>query len=100
MFVTGIISYKYSIGIRANAAPAPLPCYPPARLRGCSRQEARMYAVIRKFNRMRNVEEAGRRVEAGLVSMMRQAQGFRGYYVVNGGGTVGCSISLFDNQTN
>jgi hypothetical protein len=59
-----------------------------------------MYALIRKFNRMRNVEEAGRRVEAGLVSMMRQAPGFRAYYVVNAGGTVGVSVSLFDNQAN
>ncbi|HEX2510089.1 MAG TPA: hypothetical protein VHK66_06165 [Microvirga sp.] len=57
-----------------------------------------MYAVIRKFNRMRNVEEAGRRAEAGLAPLLRQAPGFRGYYVVNGGGTTGVSISLFDTE--
>ena len=33
-------------------------------------REALMYAVIRKFNRMRSPEEAARRAEAGLIPML------------------------------
>jgi heme-degrading monooxygenase HmoA len=57
-----------------------------------------MYAVIRKFNNMRSVEEAARRAEAGLAPILRQSPGFQGYYVVNGGHDVGLSITLFDTQ--
>jgi hypothetical protein len=57
-----------------------------------------MYAVIRKFSNMRNVEEAGRRAEAGLAPILRQSPGFRGYYVVNAGNNGGASISLFESQ--
>jgi heme-degrading monooxygenase HmoA len=57
-----------------------------------------MYAVIRKFNKMRSVEEVARRAEAGLAPILRQSPGFRGYYVVNGGNDVGVSITLFDTQ--
>jgi heme-degrading monooxygenase HmoA len=57
-----------------------------------------MYAVIRKFNKMRSVEEAARRAEAGLAPILRQSPGFQGYYVVNGGNDVGLSITLFDTQ--
>jgi heme-degrading monooxygenase HmoA len=57
-----------------------------------------MYAVIRKFNRMRSVEEAGRRAETGLAPMLRQSPGFRGYYVINAGDDVGVSITMFETQ--
>jgi heme-degrading monooxygenase HmoA len=57
-----------------------------------------MYAVIRKFTKMRSVEEAARRAEAGLAPILRQSPGFQGYYVVNGGNDVGLSITLFDTQ--
>ena len=57
-----------------------------------------MYAVIRKFNKMRSVEEVARRAEAGLAPILRQSLGFRGYYVINGGNDVGVSITLFDTQ--
>ncbi len=57
-----------------------------------------MYAVIRKFNKMRSVEEAARRAEAGLAPILRQSPGFQGYYVINGGNNVGLSITLFDTQ--
>ena len=57
-----------------------------------------MYAVIRKFDRMRSPEEAGRRAEAGLVPILRQAPGFRGYYVVRGGDEMVVSITMFDTQ--
>jgi hypothetical protein len=57
-----------------------------------------MYAVVRKFNRMRSAGEAGRRAEAGLVPILRQSPGFRGYYVVRGGDEMIVSITMFDTQ--
>jgi heme-degrading monooxygenase HmoA len=57
-----------------------------------------MYAVIRKFNRMRSPEEAERRAEAGFVPILRQSPGFRGYYVVRGGSEMIVSITLFKTQ--
>jgi heme-degrading monooxygenase HmoA len=57
-----------------------------------------MYAVIRKFNKMRPISEAARRAETGLVPILRQAPGFQGYYVVNAGNDMVVSISLFDTQ--
>lgn len=57
-----------------------------------------MYAVIRKFSNMRNVEEAGRRAEAGLAPILRKSPGFQGYYVVNAGNNGGASVSLFESQ--
>jgi heme-degrading monooxygenase HmoA len=57
-----------------------------------------MYAVIRKFNKMRSVEEVARRAEAGLAPILRQSPGFQGYYVIDGGNDVGVSITMFDTQ--
>jgi quinol monooxygenase YgiN len=65
---------------------------------GRSQREALMYAVMRKFNRMRSVGEAGRRAEAGLAPMLRQSQGFRGYYVVDAGNDVGLSFTVFETR--
>ena len=55
-----------------------------------------MYAVIRKFNKMRSIDEAARRAESGLVPILRQAPGFQGYYIVNGGNDTVVSISMFE----
>jgi len=57
-----------------------------------------MYAVIRKFNKMRSIEEAGRRAETGLVPLLRQSPGFRGYYVVKGGDEMIVSITFFETE--
>lgn len=57
-----------------------------------------MYAVIRHFDKMRAVEEAGRRATAGLGPMLRKAAGFRGYHVVDCGDGAGMSISLFETR--
>jgi hypothetical protein len=61
-------------------------------------REALMYAVIRKFNRMRSPEEAARRAEAGLIPILSQSPGFRGYYVVRSGDEMIVSITMFDTQ--
>ena len=42
-----------------------------------------MYAVIRSFPQMQNVEEAGRLAETGLAPILKQQPGFRAYYSFN-----------------
>jgi hypothetical protein len=57
-----------------------------------------MYVVIRKFAQMRSVSEAARRAESGIGQMLKQAPGFRGYYVFDAGNGVGGSITLFESR--
>jgi hypothetical protein len=57
-----------------------------------------MYAVVRKFNQMRSIDEAGRRAADGLGPMLQQSPGFIAYYVVRFGDQVGGSITLFETQ--
>ena len=57
-----------------------------------------MYAVIRKFTRLRSVAQAARRAESGIGQMLKQCPGFRGYYILDAGGGVGISVTLFDTQ--
>ena len=57
-----------------------------------------MYAVIRRFTRMRSVPEAARRAETGIGQMLKQCPGFRGYYILDAGGGVGASVTVFDTQ--
>ena len=57
-----------------------------------------MFASIRKHNvRRGSAEELARRVREGCVPMMRQIQGFRGYYLLDGGPDVLITISIFDS---
>ena len=57
-----------------------------------------MYVVIRKFNLISSVAEAGRRAESGLGQMLNQTPGFQGYWVFDASDGVGGSISLFENR--
>ena len=57
-----------------------------------------MYVVIRRFTQMRSVSEAARRAESGIGQMLRQAAGFRGYYVFDAGNGVGGSVTLFESR--
>jgi len=52
-----------------------------------------MYAVIRRFTRMRSVPQAARRVETGIGQLLKQCPGFRGYYILAAGGGIGASCS-------
>ena len=57
-----------------------------------------MFTSIRKYNvRRGSAEELARRVREGFVPMMRQMQGFRGYYLLDGGPDVLITISMFDS---
>ena len=59
-----------------------------------------MYAVIRSFPQMQNVEEAGRLAATGLAPILKQQPGFSAYYLIRLEGGGGGSISLFDNAEN
>jgi hypothetical protein len=57
-----------------------------------------MFASIRKYNvRRGSAEKLARRVREGFVPIMRQIQGFRGYYLLDGGPDVLITISIFDS---
>ncbi len=57
-----------------------------------------MYVLIRKFSQMRSVAQAARRAESGIGQILKQAPGFRGYYVFDGGQGVGGSVTLFESR--
>jgi hypothetical protein len=44
-----------------------------------------------------NVAEAVARAEGDFADLMRETPGFAGYFVVDGGGGVALSVSLFDS---
>jgi heme-degrading monooxygenase HmoA len=57
-----------------------------------------MFTSIRKYTvRRGSAEELARRVREGFVPLMLQMQGFRGYYLLDGGPNVLITISMFDS---
>jgi heme-degrading monooxygenase HmoA len=57
-----------------------------------------MFTSIRKYNvRRGSAEELARRVQESFVPLMRQVQGFRGYYLLDGGPDVLITISMFES---
>jgi heme-degrading monooxygenase HmoA len=57
-----------------------------------------MFTSIRKYNvRRGSADELARRVGESFVPLMRQMQGFRGYYLLDGGPDVLITISMFDS---
>ena len=57
-----------------------------------------MFTSIRKYTVKRgSAEELARRVRKGFVPLMRQTQGFRSYYLLDGGPDVLITISIFDS---
>ena len=57
-----------------------------------------MYVVIRKFNKMRELDEVARRAEAGVGPLLREAPGFKAYYICDGGHGVGFSVTIFESR--
>jgi hypothetical protein len=56
-----------------------------------------MFTSIRKYNvRRGSAEELARRVRQGFVPLIRQMQGFKGYYLLDGGPDILITISMFD----
>jgi heme-degrading monooxygenase HmoA len=56
-----------------------------------------MFASIRKYKvRRGSAEELARRVQSSLVPLLRETQGFRGHYLLDGGRHVLITVSIFD----
>jgi heme-degrading monooxygenase HmoA len=57
-----------------------------------------MFTSIRKYNVKRGtVEEFARRVQDGFLPLLREMEGFRSYYLLDGGPDVLITISRFDS---
>ena len=57
-----------------------------------------IFTSIRKYKvRRGSAEELARRVRESFVPLIRQMQGFRGYYLLDGGPDVLITISMFDS---
>ena len=57
-----------------------------------------MFISIRRYNvRRDSAKELARRVQKGFVPVMRQLQGFRSYYLLDGGPDVLITISMFES---
>ena len=57
-----------------------------------------MHASVRIYRHLRGFDEVARRVETGLVPILQGIPGFRGYYAIRCGETVGVSVGLFDSE--
>lgn len=57
-----------------------------------------MHASVRIYRSLRNFDEVTRRVESGLVPILKDIAGFQGYYAIRCGETVGVSVGLFDSE--
>jgi heme-degrading monooxygenase HmoA len=57
-----------------------------------------MFTSIRRYNvRRGSAEELARHVRESFVPLMQQMQGFRGYYLLDGGPDVLITISMFES---
>jgi heme-degrading monooxygenase HmoA len=57
-----------------------------------------MFVAVRKYRvRRGSAAEWARRVRAGFVPVMRDLEGFQGYYLLDGGEDVLITVSMFDS---
>ena len=57
-----------------------------------------MFVAVRKYHVRRGAAaEWARRVRTGFVPLMRELEGFQGYYLLDGGQDVLITISMFDS---
>jgi hypothetical protein len=57
-----------------------------------------MYILIRKFTKVRSVADAARRAKSGVGQILRESQGFKSYYVLDGGEGVAVAVMLFEDR--
>jgi hypothetical protein len=55
-----------------------------------------MYMFIRKYTKVRSVADAARRAKSGIGQILRESNGFRSYYVLDGG--VGVAVMIFEDR--
>jgi heme-degrading monooxygenase HmoA len=61
-------------------------------------EDSNMFTSIRRYKvRRGSAPELARRVQDGFVPLIRQIQGFKGYYLLDGGPDVLITISMFDS---
>ena len=56
------------------------------------------YAVVRTYRHLRDFDRVARLIEEGLVPILREVPGFRGYYAIRCGAVVGVSVTLFASE--
>jgi heme-degrading monooxygenase HmoA len=57
-----------------------------------------MFVAVRKYDLRRgSTAEWAERVQTGFVPLMRELEGFKGYYLLDGGQDVVITISMFDS---
>jgi hypothetical protein len=57
-----------------------------------------MYTVIRRYEGVKDTAEVVRRATGEFSGMLAEREGFQGYWVVDAGGGVIASITVFDTQ--
>jgi hypothetical protein len=58
-----------------------------------------MYVTVRRYEGVTDPAEAGRQVNEGFLAIISKVPGFVAYYLVDAGGGVAISTSIFENQT-
>lgn len=58
-----------------------------------------MYATVRRYEGVKNPDEAGRLVDDGFVPLISKMPGLVAYYWVNAGGGVMISTSVFQDRS-
>ncbi len=58
-------------------------------------QAVAVYAVVRTYRHLSDFDRVARLVEEGLVPILREVPGFRGYYAIRCGERAGVSVTLF-----
>ncbi len=56
------------------------------------------FASIRRYEGIRDVDEAVRRAEEGFVPIVSSSPGFISYHLIDAGGGVGVTITVFETQ--
>jgi hypothetical protein len=57
-----------------------------------------MYMFIRKYSKVPSVPDAARRAKSGIGRILKESDGFRSYYVLDGGGGVGIAVMIFEDR--
>jgi hypothetical protein len=58
-----------------------------------------MYVTVRRYEGVTDPAEAGRRVNESFLAIISKVPGFVAYYLVDAGGGVAISTSIFENQS-
>ncbi|MGY4282695.1 hypothetical protein ACVWXO_001915 [Bradyrhizobium sp. LM2.7] len=57
-----------------------------------------MYIFVRKYTKVRSVADAARRAKSGIAQILKESQGFRSYYLLDGGEGVGVAVMIFEDR--